>query len=185
MKDKLLWILLAFTLAAPNTTQAVALLMPLEQQPHAALLSAKMISRHHYRHVTLDDSLSSQIFDNYLKMLDSEKIFFLHADIVHFADARTRLDDAILDGNLGIPFAIFNLYQQRMTERFSYARSLLANGFDFTKKENYQLSRKNAPWPKSKDELNDLWRKRVKNDWLNLKLAGKDNQSIVETLGKR
>lgn len=185
MKDKLLWILLAFTLAALNTTQAVALLMPLEQQPHAALLSAKMISRHHYRHVTLDDSLSSQIFDNYLKMLDSEKVFFLQADIVHFADARTRLDDAILDGNLGIPFAIFNLYQQRMTERFSYARSLLANGFDFTKKESYQLSRKNAPWPKSEDELNDLWRKRVKNDWLNLKLAGKDNQSIVETLGKR
>ncbi len=118
-------------------------------------------------------------------MLDSEKVFFLQADIVHFADARTRLDDAILDGDLGIPFALFNLYQQRMAERFSYARSLLDHGFDFTKKESHQLSRKNAPWPKSEDELNDLWRKRVKNDWLNLKLAGKDDQSIIETLGKR
>ena len=183
MKDKLLWILLAFTLAALNTTQAAAQLMPLEHQPHAALLSAKMINRHHYRHVALDDSLSSQMFDNYLKMLDSEKVFFLQADIDHFADARTKLDDAILDKDLGIPFAIFNLYQQRMAERFSYARSLLANGFDFMKKESYQLTRKNAPWPKSEDELNDLWRKRVKNDWLRLKLAGKE--SIVETLGKR
>ncbi|MDP2759730.1 MAG: carboxy terminal-processing peptidase [Sideroxyarcus sp.] len=185
MKDKLLWILLAFTLAALNTTQAAAQLMPLEQQPHAALLSAKMINRHHYRHVTLDDSLSSQIFDNYLKMLDSEKVFFLQADIDHFADARTRLDDAILNEDLSIPFTIFNLYQQRMTERFNYARSLLTNGFDFKQKESYQFTRKNAPWPKSEDELNDLWRKRVKNDWLRLKLADKDNQSIVETLGKR
>jgi carboxyl-terminal processing protease len=185
MKNKLLWILLAFALAALNTTQATTQLMPLEQQSHAAHLSAKVLSRYHYKHLTLDDSLSLQIFDNYLKALDGEKVFFLQADIDHFADARTRLDDAILDEDLNIPFAIFNLYQQRMNERFTYARSLLKKGFDFREKESYQFTRKNAPWPKSEDELNDLWRKRVKNDWLRLKLAGKDNKSIVETLGKR
>ncbi|OGS96556.1 MAG: tail-specific protease [Gallionellales bacterium RIFCSPLOWO2_02_FULL_57_47] len=185
MKNKLSWILLAFALAALNTTQAAPQLMPLEQQPQAALLSAKMLTRHHYKHAKLDDSLSSQVFDNYLEMLDSEKVFFLQADIDHFADARTRLDDGILDEDLSIPFAIYNLYQQRMTERFSYASSLLTRGFDFKKKESYQYTRKDAPWPKSEGELNDLWRKRVKNDWLRLKLAGKDKQSIVATLGKR
>jgi carboxyl-terminal processing protease len=185
MKNKLLWILLAFTLAALNTTQAAPQLMPLEQQSQAALLSAKVLSRYHYKHIALDDSLSSQIFDNYLKELDGEKVFFLQADIDHFANARTRLDDAILDKDLSIPFAIFNLYQQRIAERFTYARSLLKTGFDFKIRESYQYTRKNAPWPKSEDELNDLWRKRVKNDWLRLKLAGKDNKSIVDTLGKR
>lgn len=185
MKNRFLWILLAFTLAAFNTTQAAPQLMPLEQQSQAALLSAKVLSRYHYRHIALDDSLSSQIFDNYLKALDGEKVFFLQADIDHFANARTGLDDAILDEDLGVPFAIFNLYQQRIAERIVYARSLLTKGFDFKKKESYQFSRKNASWPKSEDELNDLWRKRVKNDWLRLKLAGKDDKSIVETLGKR
>lgn len=185
MKNKLLLILLAFALAALNTAQAAQQLMPLEQQPLTALLSAKLLNRYHYKHVNLDDGLSSKIFDNYLKMLDSEKVFFLQADIDHFSDARTKLDDAILNEDLSIPFAIFNLYQQRMTERLNYARSLLAKGFDFRKNESYQFTRKNAPWPKSEDELNDLWRKRVKNDWLRLKLAGKDNQSIVETLRKR
>ena len=130
MKNRLLWILLAFALAAFNTTQAVTQrLMPLEQQAQAALLSAKVLSKYHYKHVALDDNLSSQIFDNYLKMLDGEKIFFLQADIDHFADARTRLDDAILHQDLSIPFAIFNLYQQRIAERFVYARSLLTKGF--------------------------------------------------------
>ena len=185
MRNKLLWILLAFALAALNTTQAAPQLMPLEQQSQAALLSAKVLSRYHYKHIALDDSLSSQIFDNYLKELDGEKVFFLQADIDHFAYARTKLDDAILDKDLSTPFAIFNLYQQRIAERFTYARSLLKKGFDFKIKESYQYTRKNAPWPKSEVELNDLWRKRVKNDWLRLKLAGKDNKSIVETLGKR
>jgi carboxyl-terminal processing protease len=185
MKNRLLWILLAFTLAALNTTQAATQLMPLEQQAQTALLSAKILSRYHYKHLSLDDSLSSQIFDNYLKMLDGEKVFFLQSDIDHFAYARTKLDNAILNEDLGIPFAIFNLYQQRITERFTYARSLLKNDFDFKKNESSQYTRKDAPWPKSEDELNDLWRKRVKNDWLRLKLAGKDSKSIVDTLGKR
>jgi carboxyl-terminal processing protease len=191
MKNRLLSILLAFALAALETTQATALtqaipqLAPLEQQTQAALLTAKVMSRYQYRHIPLDDKLSAQVFDNYLKTLDGEKVFFLQSDIDHFADARTRLDDAILDEDLSIPFAIFNLYQQRIAERFVYARSLLKKGFDFNKKESYQFSRKDAPWPKSTDELNDLWRKRVKNDWLRLKLAGKDDKSIVETLGKR
>jgi len=185
MKSKLLWIWLAFALAALNTTQAAPQLMPLRQQSQAALLSAKVLSQYNYRHIALDDKLSSQIFNNYLKMLDGEKIFFLQGDIDHFANARTRLDDAILDKDLSVPFAIFNLYQQRIAERYVYARSLLPKGFDFKKKESYQFSRKNAPWPKSADELNDLWRKRVKNDWLRLKLAGKNDKSIAEILRKR
>ena len=185
MKNKLLWILLALTLSAFNTAQAIPQLEPLKQQAQAALLSAKVLGHYSYRNVALDDHLSSQIFDNYLKELDGEKIFFLQSDIDHFADARTKLDDAILGENLSIPFAIYNLYQQRITERFNYARSLLKKGFDFRKKESYQYTRKDAPWPKSMDELNDLWRKRVKNDWLRLKLAGKDKKNIVATLDKR
>ena len=185
MKNKFLWILLAFTLATLNTAQAAAQLVPLKQQAQAALLSAKVLSHYSYKDVALDDHLSAQIFDKYLKELDGEKIFFLQSDIDHFAYARTRLDDAILDENLSIPFGIYNLYQKRISERFTYARSLLRKGFDFRKKESYQFSRKNAPWPKSEQELNDLWRKRVKNDWLRLKLAGKSKKSIVATLDKR
>ena len=182
MKNRSLWLLLAFTL---NTAQAASQLVPQEQQAQAALLSAKILSRYDYRPVPLDDNLSAKMFDNYLKALDGEKMFFLQTDLDHFAKARTSLDDAILDQDLRVPFAIFNLYRQRVSERFDYAHSLLKPGFDFESKESYQFNRKDAPVPKSADELNDLWRKRVKNDWLRLKLAGKNEKSIVETLGKR
>ena len=183
MKKLLVWALLAFASIPLNA--AALQLMPLPQQSQAAHLSAEILTRHHYKHLPLDDSLSSTIFDNYLKALDGERIFFLQGDIDHFESARTRLDDAILREDLSIPFAIYNLYQQRLTERVSYARSLLQKGFDFGKKESYQYDRKAARWPKSSEEANDLWRKRVKNDWLRLKLAGKDDKSIAETLDKR
>ena len=47
----------------------------------------------------------------------------------------------------------------------------------------YQLSQ--AAYDRLKAELDELWRLRVKNDWLRLKLAGKDDKLIRETLEKR
>lgn len=182
MKNKLLWIVLALAL---NTANATAELTPLPRQSQAALLSAEVLALHHYKRIALDDAASAKIFDNYLKSLDGEKLFLLQTDIDQFGYARTRLDDAILKQDLSIPFAIYNLYQQRIGERIAYARSLLPKGFDFTEQESYQYTRKHASWAKSGNELNDLWRRRVKNDWLRLKLAGKDDKSIGETLNKR
>ena len=185
MKNKLLWVLLAFTSVALNTALATTQLMPLPQESEAARIAAEILSRHHYKPIALDDGFSSKIFDQYLKALDGEKVFFLQSDIDSFAPARSQFDDALLNGDLKIPFAIFNLYQQRIAERINYARSLLKKGFNFKRNESYQFIRKDAPWPKSEEELNDLWRKRVKNDWLRLKLANKSDANIVDTLEKR
>ena len=189
MKNKLMWILLAFAVAtqaaALDASRTVSPLEPLQVESQAAHLSAEILTRYHYRRIPLDDASSSKIFDYYLKALDGEKIYFLQADIDRFANARTKLGDAILDEDLSIPFGIFNVYQQRITARIAYARSLLKKGFDFERKESYQYMREKAPWPQTEDEMNDLWRKRVKNDWLRLKLAGKDPKSIADTLDKR
>ncbi len=188
MKKKLLWIALAFATA----TQAFALeatapplLLPLQQQSQAANLSARFLTRFHYKAMPLDDAMSEKIFDRYLKSLDPEKLFFVQSDVDQFAAARTKLDDAIYSEDLNIPFLIFNLYEKRSTERLTYARSLLAKGFSFDQQESYELTREKEPWAKSDAEINDIWRKRVKNDWLRLKLAGKDDKAIRDTLQKR
>ncbi len=186
MNKILLWALLALVQVATfNVALATLELEPRPDQSQAAHLSAEVLTRHHYKHVPLDDEMSSAIFDNYLKTLDSEKIFFLQSDIDLFSPARTGLDEAIFHEDLHVPFAIFNRYQQSIEERINYARALLDKGFDFKEHESYQFNRKNATWAKSENELNDLWRKRVKNDWLRLKLAGKDDKSIRDTLNKR
>jgi carboxyl-terminal processing protease len=112
-------------------------------------------------------------------------MFFVQADIDQYAIVRTRLDDAINGENLSVPFAIFNLYQQRFNDRIAYARELLKTKFDFTTDETYQYDREKAEWAKTDAEVKDLWRKRVKNEWLRLKLAGKDDKAIRETLDKR
>lgn len=188
MKNKLLPIVFALFITQATlaiSANLVPVITPLPQQSEAAHLSAEVLTRYHYKPIKLDDASSAKIFDNYIKSLDSQKIFFLQSDIDRIAEAKTKLDDAILKEDLTIPFAIFNLYEQRLLERNNYARSLLTKGFDFTKDESYEITREKSNWAQSTDELNDIWRKRVKNDWLRLKLAGKDDKSIASILDKR
>ncbi len=164
---------------------APPVLTPLPQQAQAAHLTAQFLARFHYKPVPLDDVLSARIMNRFIKSLDPDRVIFLQSDIDKFMAGSTKIDDAISQEDLNIPFSIFNIYDQRVVERMSYARSLLSQKFDFGVQEDYPLVRDKEPWPQSEAESNDLWRKRVKNDWLRLKLAGKDDASIRDTLDKR
>ena len=191
MKQKLLSILLAFAATTAASALSAAnpptppVLAPEAGQAKAANLSAHILSRFHYKALPLDDAMSEKIFERYLKSLDPAKLFFTQADVDQFSVARMKLDDAINTGDLKLPFAMFNMYEARMFERMAYARKLLVQGFDFEHKESYQYDRSKEAWPKNDAELNELWRKRVKNEWLRLKLADKDDKTIRETLTKR
>ncbi|WP_317202989.1 carboxy terminal-processing peptidase [Janthinobacterium sp.] len=190
MKKQMMLVVLAVAMsaqagAAQSEKIAAPLMKPAAQQTQAALWASRVLSRYHYKAVPLDDAMSEKIFDRYFKSLDAEKLFFVQGDLEQFAAARGKLDDAITGENLSVPFAIYNLYQQRFDERIGYARELLKSKFDFAADESYQYDREKAAWPKNEDEVRELWRKRVKNDWLRLKLAGKEDKAIRETLEKR
>ncbi|MFZ1391708.1 MAG: carboxy terminal-processing peptidase [Dokdonella sp.] len=161
------------------------LLKPTADQAEAAIWAMRFLSRFHYKPMPLDDAMSEKIFDSFLNDLDGDHLFFTQADVDKFAAARDKLDDGVFERDLSVPFAIFNLYQQRVAERLAYSRELLAKPFDFSKDESYAYDRAKAPWAKTSAELDDLWRKRVKNDWLRLKLANKPSKDIRETLDKR
>ena len=116
MKKTLLGLALAFaatTFAAAPTTATDSStngeLRPLQQQLQAAAMTANFLTRFHYKTVPLDDAMSSKIFDRYLKSLDPEKLFFIQADIDKFADARTKMDDAINNQDLSTPFSMFKI----------------------------------------------------------------------------
>ena len=190
VKQKLIWLALTLATAmqvatADSEVSYPAPLKPQVQEAKAAHLAAEVLSRFHYKPVALDDALSTKVFDQYLKALDSEKLYFLQSDIDHLGVDRTRLDDAILTEDLRAPFAIFNLYERRLAERMTYSRGLLRSGFEFKRDETLQIDRKDQPWPATEAQLHELWRKTVKNDWLRLKLAGQDDPSISKVLDKR
>jgi len=178
-----------FLAIAPSAyAQAVGsppVLAPLQLQAQAAHLSAQFLTRFAYKPVALDDALSAKVMNRFIKSLDPDRVLFLQADIDTFMADSAKIDDDINKEDLRIPFSIFNAYERRVVDRITYARSLLKQGFDFSVQEDYSLLRDSDPWPQSDAESNELWRKRVKSDWLRLKLAGKTDAAIRDTLDKR
>ena len=142
----------------------------------------------HYEKQRLNDDLSSKIYDLYLKSMDSTHSYFLASDIEEFEKYRFKLDDGLIKGNLDAPFAMYNRLQQRVIERLSFLLKQLpekAKAYDFNTDEKLSLDRDDVEWAKSSQDLDDLWRKRLKNSILNLRLADKEDDDIYELLGKR
>lgn len=142
----------------------------------------------HYEKQRLNDDLSSKIFDLYIKSMDSNRSYFLQSDIDEFEQFRYKLDDSLIAGTLKPPFLMYNRLQQRITERLSFLLKQLpekAKQYDFTTDEHIRIDREDAAWAKDTAELDDLWRKRLKNSILNLRLADKEDDAIYELLTKR
>lgn len=146
------------------------------------------LASRHYVPTVLDDDLSSRIFDIYLADLDPSRSYFLQKDIDEFEKYRFVMDNALRGGNLNPAFDIFNRYHVRVIDRFEKVIAMLENGidqFDFTQTEALLIDRENAPWAATEGELNELWRKRIKNAVLNLKMTDKEIDKIHELLVKR
>lgn len=158
---------------------------PSKQQRSTTQLINYFLEKYHYKSVELDDALSEKILQAYLNDLDSNRSYFTAADIQQFDYYRHRLDDALKTGRINPGFEIFNLYLLRLEDRVAYTKQLLSQPFDFTPLETYEFDRSKAAWAKDKSELNEIWRKRIKNDALNLRLTKKTDADIVKTLTKR
>lgn len=160
-------------------------LFPEMQHRQESKVISHLLTHSHYKKIAINDSLSSEAFDRYIDHLDYNHFYFLQSDINSFEKYRYMFDDYFRSGQIEAAFDIFNIYEKRVAERLEYVYSLLDQKFDFTKDEYIVLDRNDEPWPKTTEELNEIWRKRIKYEALNLKLADKDEQGIVETLRKR
>jgi carboxyl-terminal processing protease len=172
-------------LARPETPKPVSELEPTATQQQAATWAARFLTRFHYRRVPLDDAMSAEILKRYIESLDDEKLFFTATDIAEFKRHEHALDDAIYDTELDPAFAIFRTFLTRVTERADHAIALLDAGFDFTVDESLEFDREETPWAADEAELDEVWRKRIKNDWLRLRLTGQADEQIRKTLARR
>ncbi|WP_165557530.1 carboxy terminal-processing peptidase [Pseudomonas sp. BGI-2] len=163
-------------------------LQPDRDEVIASLNVVELLKRHHYSKPPLDDARSVIIYDSYLKLLDPSRSYFMASDIAEFDKWKTQFDDFLKSGDLNAGFTIYKRYLDRVKARLDFALAELNKGvdkIDFTTKETLLIDRKDAPWLKSTAELDDLWRKRVKDEVLRQKIAGKDSKQIQETLTKR
>jgi len=173
-----------------DTPTALQALKPMNEHNRTTAEIVNRLSQQHYQRtqIHIDNNLSSIVYDRYLKELDGNRSYFLQSDINDFEPLRYQLDDAFRARRVDPGFIIFNRYQQRVAERIEFMKHVIEQGIDkldFSSNESMYIDRENHAWPQSKEELDTLWKKRLKNDVLNLKLSDKKDAEIAELLSKR
>ncbi len=179
---------LLFTFAAAPASD----LAPDKQHPVVSRVIAGLFTHYHYSHKAIDDSTSEDFLNFYIDALDPYRSIFLEADVIGFAKYRYQLDDYLQRGDLAPAYEIYNLFKKRFDERSAYVQTTIAQGFDFTVNEFYEIEKENTPWAKTPAELNERWRKRLKHEALNLKLnsaapdaGNKPPENVTASLTKR
>lgn len=186
MSNKVIkWFIVLSAVITAGMVSGATMLAPAPTQARSAKLVADLVSSLHYSRPSLDDELSSAMLDRYIETLDPNKHFFFSADIAVFEKYRHHLDDALRGADISSAFEIYNVYKLRVVERIGHALELLRHEHDLTVNEKYRIDYEDEPWLSGRSQMDDLWRRRVKNDILNLRLSGKGPEEITETLTKR
>lgn len=163
-------------------------LQPEHSQVIASLNIVELLKRHHYNRLPLDQPRSQKIYDNYLETLDPAKIYFTATDLQQFRPWRSKFEKLLGNGDLEPGFIIYRKYLARIQAYLDYGINTLEQGIDkidFSLHESLETDREKALWAENETQLQDLWRKRLKDEILRLKIAGKDNAGIEQLLIKR
>ncbi|RAJ36996.1 carboxy terminal-processing peptidase [Pedobacter cryoconitis] len=168
-----------------QVVEGIPNIMPDQKQSLVARQVVALIENYNYKKIVVNDSISSIVLDKYIKALDPYRNYFLASDIKDFEQFRTTLDDSFRDGDLSAPFYIFNIYSKRYNETLDYAMAHIKDKYDFNQQDTYVFNREKMPWVTSIATLNDIWKKKVKYELVNLKLAGTSDAKNAETLTKR
>jgi carboxyl-terminal processing protease len=181
-------LLIFASLQALSSTESTVLephLQPVSRHEQIGMMVTEFVQQSHYLHAKVDDDLSSQILDRYIESLDNNRMYFLASDIDAFEKYRYQLDDMVRTEPMDPIFEMFEVYRTRVRERLNFALQQLDTEPDYTVDEEYVFDRSELVWAADTAELDELWRKRVKNDALNLKLADKEWEESNEVLQKR
>ena len=162
-----------------------AVIQPKKVHPKETQVITRILTNYHYERPGLNDSISSVTLDNYVKTLDHNRSYFIKEDIEKFELYRNNFDDDLMNGNLDPAFEVFNTYKNRINERMQYIFKRLDIEFNFDVDEEYYFDRDETEWAASSKELNEIWRKKLKHESLNLVLNGKEDEEARETLKNR
>lgn len=171
-----------------GSVQAATQLEPTEAQANTARELVEQLEKRHYAKLHYDENLSTAHLENYIDSLDGGKMFFTQADVTEFRKYAATAENDFSSGSLGVGFMIFNRFAERLETRLTSVVDTLPERYaamDFTVDEDFVIDGEKRTWAMNSGELEERWRKHLKNQALSLRLTDKDENDIASLLVKR
>jgi len=176
----LLTAFLAFGMRVDGTTSVVSELTIEPRFKEVAMALHAVLPEEHLTHRPVDDEMSERAWRNYFRSLDPMRLYLMEPDVERFEDKQLVLDDELRVGNVEFAFEVFDLLRDRVRDRVEFIEEQLAKGFDLTLDEAYEWDRGELPWAKNREEWDTLWRKSLKNQYLQAVIKKKSAEEDKE-----
>jgi carboxyl-terminal processing protease len=134
----------------------------------------------HLNQLPMDTHISTNAFKLFIDSLDPAHCYFLQSDIDRFNQDAPNLHKYLRKGNIDFAHDVFNTLIERLENRMDFTEQQLEKRFDIELDEDFLWDRKDEPWPKDEAEWDDLWRKRLKNEYVS-RLVSKQVYADAQT----
>ena len=121
---------------------------------------------YHLNRLPLNEFISTNAFNMFLDTLDPSKSYFLKEDIDTLSSSYPSLHRDLRKGDISFSKEAYEILMKRMKDRYDYTKSLLENEFNTNVDESYLWDRKESSWVEDKNEWDELWRKKIKNEYI-------------------
>lgn len=116
----------------------------------------------HYAPIELNDSISQDIYKNFIEIVDPNKRFFLQSDIDDFKMYETLIDNELYRRRFDFFDLVYERSQQRAKEVEEIYQEVLSKPFDYTIDEEIETDSEKIGYAKNKEELKERWRQQMK-----------------------
>lgn len=168
-----------------STSHAVVV-EPSDAERRLAQLIAEELDRRHLASDTLFDMRRPMVGDMILNAIDPSRSFLTTADLDRIEVS--ALPEAIERGQLKTVYQLYGVMLNRSEARLDYWLETLAQGtrgLNLTDDENLPIRDRESPWLNHPSELQDLWRKQLENQAINLLLADRTLEDTIDVLTRR
>lgn len=132
----------------------------------AARILAALLPRVHLQHAAMDDAMAARALELYVDSLDFDRTYLMASDVEEFRRDASRLDDMLKAGDLSFAFRVQERFMDRVRDRLAFVERWLDGGIDTTNDDTYVWRRKDAPRAANAAEWDDLWRRKIHNEYV-------------------
>ncbi|RDY60228.1 carboxy terminal-processing peptidase [Flagellimonas nanhaiensis] len=179
MKKNFIWALLVILFAVASCSFTNKSFESNDKDKLLLDLITYVLERGHYEPKDLNDTFSSNVFDDFIDILDPTKRYFLQSDIREFEKYRFMIDDEIRNTEINFFNVVYQRLMKRMDEAKEIYREVLVEPFNYTLDETINIDYKEQEFASNKKQLKERWRKQLKYNTLAV-FENKVENRIVE-----
>ena len=121
-----------------------------------------ILTKLHFVEKDMNDDFSELVFNSFINGLDPSKRYFTKEDMKEFSQYKYQIDNQLLQDDITFYKLVYGRFLEKTKNAKAFYGELLAEPFNFKKKETIDLDYEKLPFAKNDNQLIDYWRKQLK-----------------------